>query len=283
LDFYQQHFSAVEMNSTFYGIPLASTIEKWKSRSAPSFRFSLKAPREVTHEGSLNKERFNDFMERAMGLGDRLAVVLLQCPASLRVDAGQLEGIEAVVLRRGYVGRIAVEFRHADSIADEKVRAVLKRNNWACVFHPNSIGRTTVGNGAGGRSVHSGAGPPQPYALEKMDELALRVPTTADFVYVRLHGANDEHTYDYSPAELGAIAPQLHMWRKRGLTIFVFMINDLRPAKDASQSSSSPVAWASMPKNAQQLEQQVYALSGSEAPPAPKRPKKTLFNFFSKK
>jgi len=34
--------------------------------------------------------------------------------------------------------------------------------------------------------------------------------------YVRLHGDNDEHQYNYSDAELRSAAAMIHGWRMRG-------------------------------------------------------------------
>jgi uncharacterized protein YecE (DUF72 family) len=281
LSYYQQHFSTVEINSTFYGVPLATTVQKWKTQSAPGFRFSLKAPKSVTHEGPLNAESFTFFLQRVMALGDRLQVVLLQCPSSLRVDAEQLEGIETSATTAGYTGKIAIELRNRDALADEEVQAVLKRNNWGCVFHPNSLGRTTVGNSAGGRGASGGDEVPDPYALEGLDAMEQLTPITADFVYVRLHGANDQHTFEYSHEQIATIAAQLHTWRSRGLSLFVYTLNDLSPVE--GNGSSGVSSWAAMPRNAQQLEMQVHSLGGGAVPPAPKKPKKTMMSFFAKK
>lgn len=50
---YANTFSAVEGNSTFYGLPTRESILKWKEIVPRDFRFCFKAPRNVTHEKSL--------------------------------------------------------------------------------------------------------------------------------------------------------------------------------------------------------------------------------------
>ena len=52
LDYYQQHFRTVEINSTFYGIPTESTVNKWKKAFSKAFKVVVKAPNGVTHEKS---------------------------------------------------------------------------------------------------------------------------------------------------------------------------------------------------------------------------------------
>ena len=121
--------------------------------------------------------------------------------------------------------------------------------------------------------MHTGDGPPDPYALEALSTTA--VPMTADFVYVRLHGANDEHTYEYSKAQLEEIATQLHAWRSEGKAVYTMMLNDLRPTAAGS--------WAAMPRNAKQLIASVYSLAGTAPPPAPKKPRVTMNSFFGPK
>jgi hypothetical protein len=41
--------------------------------------------------------------------------------------------------------------------------------------------------------------------------------------------------------------------------------------------------WCAMPKNAKQLEEEVYKISPDQAPNPPKKPKATLLNFFGSK
>jgi uncharacterized protein YecE (DUF72 family) len=54
-----------------------------------SFRFSVKFPRSVTHERRLIdcEELVEQFVSEIAGLGDRLGVVLVQLPPSLRFDS----------------------------------------------------------------------------------------------------------------------------------------------------------------------------------------------------
>ena len=45
----RQHFSTVELNSTFRQMPRVNVVESWAGQVPESFRFVLKAPQIITH------------------------------------------------------------------------------------------------------------------------------------------------------------------------------------------------------------------------------------------
>lgn len=289
LDHYQTQFNTVEINTTFYGLPSESTISRWKKNASDGFLFVLKAPKRVTHDfGKLNPNELEMFLRRTMVLENALGAVLLQCPQTLVVDVPQLEAIRTAVCKVGFSGRLAFEFRNRRTVNDDAVRTFLERNGWALVYHPNSIGRSTVGNSTGGENV-----PLVEYEPEGLEALANHFKPTADFVYVRLHGTNDGHSSEYTLPQLEAIASQLHKWRVEGLTVFAMILNDLKPAGVSESGTSGCTSastkmepwskWSAMPKNAMQLKVLVHSLAEEEVPKAPKKPRTTLFSFFGKK
>lgn len=79
---YSRVFPSVEVDASYYGIPRATTVETWRQRASDGFRFSLKTPSSVTHERRfVNADRiFATFLERVRMLGDKLGVILIQCP-----------------------------------------------------------------------------------------------------------------------------------------------------------------------------------------------------------
>jgi uncharacterized protein YecE (DUF72 family) len=83
---YAQRLSTVEIDSTFYGLPKAATLDGWAARTPPNFRFALKFPREVTHERMLEGAEYvtQAFLDLASRLGDRLGPLLLQFPYAFR-------------------------------------------------------------------------------------------------------------------------------------------------------------------------------------------------------
>ncbi len=48
-EFYCQYFNTVELNTTFYRFPRIGDLRAWYDRSPDGFRFSVKAPRFITH------------------------------------------------------------------------------------------------------------------------------------------------------------------------------------------------------------------------------------------
>lgn len=110
---YARRLDAVEINKTFYDLPMASTFGKWRERVPGEFRFSLKAPREITHDRRLEDagDPLAEFLGRARELEDRLGVLLFQLPPSLQFDE-QLATSFLDDLRERHEGTVALEARH---------------------------------------------------------------------------------------------------------------------------------------------------------------------------
>jgi uncharacterized protein YecE (DUF72 family) len=109
---YARHYATVEIDSTFYGTPRRSTVEKWREIVPDGFLFAAKFPQEITHELNLAgcEELAGTFVRTMAALGDRLGPLLLQLPPSFAVEGmGVLEDFLAG-LPQGF--RYAVEVRH---------------------------------------------------------------------------------------------------------------------------------------------------------------------------
>jgi uncharacterized protein YecE (DUF72 family) len=81
--FYCEHFNTLEINATFYKFPTEKSLAKWYNTSPADFKFSVKAPRIITHYKKFNEcESFlNDFYTVARkGLQDKLGCILFQLP-----------------------------------------------------------------------------------------------------------------------------------------------------------------------------------------------------------
>lgn len=80
LPFYATRFDTVECDATFYRIPSRRTVEGWASRTPPGFVFSLKLPREITHDKGLVDcgESVSEFLRATEPLGDKLGAILAQ-------------------------------------------------------------------------------------------------------------------------------------------------------------------------------------------------------------
>ena len=49
LQHYAQYFDTVEVNNTFYRLPLRSSVARWVAETPPGFQFAIKASRYLTH------------------------------------------------------------------------------------------------------------------------------------------------------------------------------------------------------------------------------------------
>jgi uncharacterized protein YecE (DUF72 family) len=79
---YSHHFPAVEGNTTFYAIPDKGTIDRWIAQTPPGFKFYLKFPRSITHNGLLEPYILPAqlFIAQMQELGDKLGVMFIQLP-----------------------------------------------------------------------------------------------------------------------------------------------------------------------------------------------------------
>ena len=109
---YSTWCTAVEGNTTFYGLPSPETVARWASDAPTSFRFMFKLPRTITHEKRLRNcdAEVSEALDRLLPLGDRAAPWSIQLPASFGPDdLGVLTGfLEGLPSDRSW----AVEVRH---------------------------------------------------------------------------------------------------------------------------------------------------------------------------
>lgn len=88
LERYSTHFPVAEINSSFHRPHRLTTWERWRDSVPPSFRFSAKLPKEITHQRKLVDcgEPLRAFLEQVSVLGEKLAIVLVQLPPKLAFD-----------------------------------------------------------------------------------------------------------------------------------------------------------------------------------------------------
>ena len=132
-DFYKKYFSTVEINNSFYRLPLAKTFSSWKSTSPPNFIFSVKASRFFTHMKKLNlgKIEMRPFFSRVNKLEHKLGPILFQLPPRWKVNTERLENF---VSKLPTSHRYVFEFRE-HSWYNEEVYAILRKYNIAfCIY-----------------------------------------------------------------------------------------------------------------------------------------------------
>jgi uncharacterized protein YecE (DUF72 family) len=83
---YARVMNAVEINTSFYKPHRRQTYEKWATTTPADFRFSVKVPQIVTHMDDFMPGDIARFMDETSGLGEKLAVYLVQFPPSKAFD-----------------------------------------------------------------------------------------------------------------------------------------------------------------------------------------------------
>lgn len=182
---YARHFSAVEVNSTYYRIPHPRVMEQMERKTPPGFRFVVKLHGAMTHEGSSDPALARALREAVAPIAGagKLDGLLAQFPWAFRRTPAAERHLEALRERFPDVP-LFVEFRHASWLApglEELLRAA--RLGYCAVDEPALPGLVP------------------PVTL-----------LTAEDAYVRFHGRNaanwwgrgggDRYDYDYSAAEL---------------------------------------------------------------------------------
>lgn len=190
-----QHFSAIEVNATFYRLQSLETFRRWRTQTPPDFRFAIKANRYLTHNMKLAHPLDSIVLERsrAAGLGAKLAAVVWQLPRNLHRNLPRLEAF-ARALRHWRNTRHAIEFRHP-SWFDDDVAACLQDRGIA-VCQSDSA------------------------------DWPLWDAVTTDLVYVRLHGHTVTYASGYSDRELRSWAGRVRRWRRERRDVHVYFDND---------------------------------------------------------
>ena len=87
LTYYASLFNTVEINSSFYKIPMASTVRKWAESVPEGFRFTFKLWKEITHAKELvfNPADVNRFMETIAHASGKEGCLLIQFPPSINI------------------------------------------------------------------------------------------------------------------------------------------------------------------------------------------------------
>ena len=206
LALYARAFETVEVDSTFYAVPAATTVELWAQRTPPDFTFALKLPQAITHEASLrasSDEILNEFCTTTRRLGDKLGAVLVQLPPQFEATTETVAALKRFLPRLPNDLRFAVEFRHS-SWAQSEIAELLAQHNVAVAL--------VEGQWLARR------------ALWQM--VAAAAP---QFAYVRFMGARDLTRFDVVQRPHDE---NLALWREaitrlcaRGSTVYVYFSN----------------------------------------------------------
>lgn len=208
LAYYAEHFSALELNFSYYRLPTPKQLASMVDRTGGKVEFSIKAHRSMTHDRTASDAEHQQFHGaidelRQAGL---LGAVLAQFPNSFRQCEENRQYLKRLVDRIG--PPIAVELRHSewaqDPLWDWMGRIGV---SFACVDEPPIPGL--------------------------MPPLAV---ATASPGYVRFHGRNGANWYEhdrpeqrydyrYSPSELRDWAKKIAGLDQKVGKVLVFFNN----------------------------------------------------------
>ena len=181
---YARVFNAVEGNTTFYSVPSAEMVTRWLQSTPPTFRFSFKFPRTITHQQQLlhvGKETLA-FLQRLAPLSERLNGVMVQLPASF--SPADLARLESFLRSLPPAYHYAVEVRHPAFFTQTEARA-----RYNALLAKLNVDRVIFES----RPLH--AAPPLDEATREAQQRKPRLPvqldTTADFPVLRYIGHPD--------------------------------------------------------------------------------------------
>lgn len=134
LPYYAERFQTVEINYTFYRMPTPKLVAGWAAQVPERFRFTLKAPKRITHDKRLRAAEVADplraFVAAAGELGPRLGALLFQLPPNFKKDVVLLKEFLALLPPKVTA---AFEFRNPSWMGDEVFDALRARNVALCI------------------------------------------------------------------------------------------------------------------------------------------------------
>ncbi|HUR31112.1 MAG TPA: DUF72 domain-containing protein [Saprospiraceae bacterium] len=204
LTYYSSFFNSIEINSSFYKVPLAKTISNWNSSVNEDFRFTFKLWKQVTHNKGLSFERSDVelFLKSISHAGQKRGCILIQFPPSLSIDHKlQLENLLGVIteIDVDHLWNIALEFRHK-SWYHESVFELVDLHNSTIVIQDIPKSATPL--------------------LDLQSEI----------IYVRFHGPTGNYRGGYTDEVLSEYAFYILDWVDEGKKVFVYFNNTMGDA-----------------------------------------------------
>lgn len=201
LHYYSTLFNSLEVNSSFYKVPMCSTFEKWSADVPENFRFSIKLWKEITHAKNLSftAEQVNHYMKAAAGVGIKKGCLLIQFPGKISLDYyNEVETLLELLQQQdpdnGW--QKAVEFRSASWYVSE-THELLDSFNASLVLHDIPKSRNTDFN------------------------------KRAKVIYIRYHGPTGDYRGSYTHSFLEEQYQQMQVWMKLGKDVYAYFNNTM--------------------------------------------------------
>jgi uncharacterized protein YecE (DUF72 family) len=216
LTYYSSLFNSIEINSSFYKIPIAKTVNKWTAEVPDHFKFTYKLWRDITHNKELlfNTHDVDRFMQVIDAAGDHKGSLLIQFPPSTMVSAvRQLEKLLISIQQADLSGQwqVAVEFRNRSWYRDD-VYELLDQYKTSMVVQD------------------------MPASLTPM------IDQDVPFIYVRFHGPNGGYRGTYTDDFLYEYAQYISDWLQDGKTVYAYFNNTMGEAVKNLQTLNAFIA-----------------------------------------
>ncbi len=197
LTYYATKFNCVEINSSFYRIPLKKTVENWVDKVPDAFRFCPKLYRGITHYRKFknSEELLHNYFEVISAFKDKLGPVLIQLPKNFIFHYDLTEAFFELLHSEYSQYDFAIETRHS-SWHDEDALGLLAKYG---------IAHTIADAGK--------------------HHFATYFAVTSNEVYIRFHGREQLYATNYKNAELKEYAVHIKAWLGEGKHVWVFFNN----------------------------------------------------------
>jgi uncharacterized protein YecE (DUF72 family) len=211
LHLYSRRLTTVEGNTTFYSVPDRPTVQRWAAETPPEFKFCLKLPKTITHQGNLAPRlaETNDFIELMSGLGDRFAPVFAQLPPSY----SPAQWSDLVTFLQAFPhdkAQLALEVRHLDWFEPQqsaKLNALLQELG---------VGRVLLDT----RPIYDCPDDPQLHSERRKPRVPLEWVVTANFALVRYISHPE---LEMNQPYLNEWVAQVGEWLQQGIQIYFFV------------------------------------------------------------
>ncbi|MCF0069324.1 DUF72 domain-containing protein [Dyadobacter sp. CY261] len=203
LSVYGALFNSIEVNSIFYKLPKASTVEQWATSVGDDFRFTFKLWKQITHNKALEFDTsdLEKFFGVINGAQDKEGCILVQFPGSIKFP----------LLKK--VDLLLSEIKQANS-RNWPVAVEFRNNSWYCEQTYELLNEYEMG-----MVYHDKAGSESPQP--ELD---------AGHIYLRFHGPDGNYKGSYDQGLLFEYAGYIAEWLAAGKVVYVYFNNTMGAA-----------------------------------------------------
>jgi uncharacterized protein YecE (DUF72 family) len=212
LSYYAREFNALELNATYYALPVLAAMESLANKTGDGFLFSVKANREMTHVRESGEEASRAFVRMLQPLAEagKLGCLLAQFPYSFGFNSANRDYLQRLSdWLQGY--QLVIEFRNSAWLNGETRNWMIARGiGFCCVDEPQL-----------------------PRLMPPVAEV------TSETGYIRFHGRNaarwwqheqawERYDYTYNRQELEEWLPKIRLVSDAAKNTFIFANNHWR-------------------------------------------------------